>query len=200
MPSAEHSRTIAAPFADVWAFVADMDNWAPLVTGYQRHEKLSDAESFWFLKGELGGLTRVAEFKVHIDEWDESGRVRFSLQGVNEPVTGSGSFVAEAITPDEDEPSGGMPEPAQPGPLTRFRNRISRWLLSILFRRPPGSAPVATVRPASAGQCRIHFALTLQAGGGAGMVLNMLMAPMMLPVAEDLANRIAETIERSGAG
>src|SRR5687768_11175427 len=97
MPQAEHKKIIQAPLPEVWEFVRDMDNWAPLVTGYERHEKLSETESFWFLKGELGGLTRIAEFKVHIDEWDESGRVRFRLQGVNEPVTGNGSFDAVEI-------------------------------------------------------------------------------------------------------
>jgi carbon monoxide dehydrogenase subunit G len=169
MPSANHDRMIAAPFDRVWAFVRDMDNWAPLVTGYQRHEKLSDTESFWFLKGELGGLTRIAEFKVHIDEWDETGRVRFSLQGVNEPVTGSGSFVAEPVAGDAPE----VP-PVQRGFLARLSDALVRRLFE---------------------QCRIGFALTLNAGGGAGMILNMLLTPMMKPVAEDLADRIAGTIE-----
>jgi carbon monoxide dehydrogenase subunit G len=188
MPSANHDRMIAAPFDRVWAFVRDMDNWAPLVTGYQRHEKLSDTESFWFLKGELGGLTRIAEFKVHIDEWDETGRVRFSLQGVNEPVTGSGSFVAEPVAGDAPE----VP-PVQRGFLARLSDALVRRLFALLFgRRTP---PERSASTQAGEQCRIGFALTLNAGGGAGMILNMLLTPMMKPVAEDLADRIAGTIE-----
>ena len=193
MPSAEYARIVAAPFPEVWGFVRDMDNWAPLITGYQRHEKLSDEESFWFLKGELGGLTRVAEFKVRIVEWDESGRARFDLQGVNEPVTGSGSFVAEAIAIDGE--IGAPPPSARPGAMARLRDWFVRRLFATLFRQQATAPASAFPNPAQAGQCRIHFALTLNAGGGAGMVLNMLMAPMMKPVAEDLANRIASEIE-----
>lgn len=57
MPSAEHRTIVNAPFEKVWGFARDMNNWAPLVTGYQSHEELSGSESIWHLKGELGGMT-----------------------------------------------------------------------------------------------------------------------------------------------
>ena len=194
MPTAEHERIVAAPFAEVWAFVREMDNWAPLVTGYQRHEKRSDADSFWLLKGELGGLTRIAEFNVHIDEWDESGRVRFSLQGVNEPITGSGNFVAQSIAAERIGSRVSEVTTSPPGPLTRFRNAIARRILALLFGRRKGEE---AVKPSQGGeQCRLFFALTLNASGAAGLVMNMMLTPMMAPIAEDLANRIAERIER----
>lgn len=194
MPDVEHSTNVAAPIDTVWAFVHDMDNWAPFVTGYQRHEKIDEDHSIWFVKGELGGLTRVAEFKVQVTEWAGPNLVRFTLQGIQEPVTGSGEFLAHSIG------STASPEPAatvvaKPGFFERLRLRIARWLL----RRATHSRDVVrtTVAPASGGT-NITFKLSLSAGGMTGPVMNMLLAPMLAPVAEDLALKIAAGIEKKG--
>jgi carbon monoxide dehydrogenase subunit G len=195
MPKAEHSRIVPAPLSDVWAYVRDMDNWAPLVTGYQRHEKLGDRESYWYLKGDLGGLTRIAEFKVQIDEWDDAGHVAFSLRGVNEPVTGSGSFDAVALEPADPTPA---PEPPRPGLLFRWRDAIARFLLGRVFGRRDTAASTPARDDVGRARSQITFKLSLAAGGAAGVILNALMTPMMKPVAEDLADKIAAAIT-SGA-
>lgn len=194
MPDVEHSTNVAAPIDTVWAFVHDMDNWAPFVTGYQRHEKIDEDHSIWFVKGELGGLTRVAEFKVEVTEWAGPNRVSFTLHGVQEPVSGSGEFLAHSI--DGTAPS----EPvatvtAKPGFFARLRLRIARWLL----RRATHSQDVvpSTAAPSSGGT-NITFKLSLSAGGMTGPVMNMLLAPMLAPVAEDLALKIAAGIENRG--
>lgn len=195
MPSAEHSKIVYAPLPLVWTFVRDIENWAPLVTGYQRHETLSESESFWFLKGELGGLTRIAEFKVHIDEWDEAGHVTFSLKGINEPVTGSGSFHAAALAPACNDSEALKPAAApSPGFLSRWCDAIIRRLFAKIFGRSktPATPPALPVGNA---QAQITFKLTLTATGMAGMVMNALLTPMMRPVAEDLADKIAAAIE-----
>ena len=36
-----------------------MDHWAPFLTGYQKHEKQSETESVWTLKGDVGVLART---------------------------------------------------------------------------------------------------------------------------------------------
>ena len=185
MPSVEHSEFVDAAPSQIWAFVRNMDNWAPFVTGYQRHEKLSESESIWHLKGELGGLTRIAEFKVLIDEWDEGGKVRFSLRGVNEPVTGSGQFLVSTLS----DPSA----PPQAAPAdTGIVARIARWLYSRIFGGKAGGTRHAQLTgPVTS---RIDFLLSLNAGGGAGMILNALITPMLRRVAEDLAGKIANAI------
>lgn len=190
MPSVEHTKTVAAPFATVWPFVRDMDNWAPLVTGYQNHTRLNDKESIWALKGELGGLTRVAEFKAVISEWDESGRVLFTLEGVSEPVTGSGTFLAEAIStpPSDNAPA----SPTLGDRLSDISAAIARFFLDLVFRRDRSRGDKAA--PVSNEQTQLTFNLTLNAGGMAGVPLNMLITPMLKPVAEDLANGIADAI------
>ncbi|MGE0774883.1 MAG: CoxG family protein [Sphingomonadaceae bacterium] len=196
MPSVEHDRIVAAPFSRVWPFVRDMDNWAPLVTGYQRHEKLSDTESVWHLKGELGGLTRIAEFKALVTEWDESGKVSFTLQGVNEPVTGEGHFVASELT------DAMASEPAQAPERQGFFGRMIAALARFVYGRIFGARDAAAQpSPAQAtmGETRIIFTLTLTAGGMAGPVLNMLITPMLKPVAQDLADGIARQIESGRA-
>ncbi len=202
MPEVEHTTTVTASLPQVWNFVEDMDNWAPFLTGYQRHEKINRDESIWVVKGELGGLTRSAEFKVQVTEWNEPSRVTFVMQGLQEPVTGSGEFLAIDL-------GGGMPNAVPPaavpahspsgGWLSRLWERLSRWLL----RRVTNSADVQAAAPvADAGDpnTQITFRLNVQAGGATGPVLNLLLGPMLKPVAEDLAMKIAQAVDKPSQG
>jgi carbon monoxide dehydrogenase subunit G len=200
MPSVEHSQLVPEAFSKVWRFVRDMDNWAPLLTGYQRHEKIDDATSIWFLKGELGGLTRVAEFKAVVTEWDESGRVTFKLEGINEPLTGSGSFVATPLVSESDSASRLSSPQGRTGLFVRIRDAFVRILFHKIFgvKRDSETSFDTKVSTAGAGQTQITFNLTLTAGGMAGVAMNLLIAPMLKPVAEDLARNIATAIQKGG--
>ncbi len=191
MPTAEHIQEIAAPLGAVWEFARDMSNWAPLVTGYQSHEVRDERASVWTLKGEVGGLSRTVVLDVSVTEWAGPERVTFTFKGLTEPLDGGGSFLAkplgEAATP-------AISPGAERGPWWR---RLRRWLaarvLSWIFGRPPGP-PAAT--PLAAGQTRITLALELNAGGAAGPMINMLLAPMLEPVTSQLAQGIAAEVER----
>ena len=100
MPEITYSTTIAAPRGTVWEFVRDIDNWAPLTRGYQAHEILNDRESVWTVKGDLGPISRVTKFHVTITEWVERERVAFKVDGLNEPISGSGAIkIADGAEP-----------------------------------------------------------------------------------------------------
>jgi carbon monoxide dehydrogenase subunit G len=90
MPEISYTTTMQAPRADVWEFVRDIDNWAPLATGYQGHEVVDERESIWTIKGDVGPISRVTKFRITIEEWIEGDRVAFAVQGLNEPITGQG--------------------------------------------------------------------------------------------------------------
>ena len=183
MPEVEHSVDVAAPVAAVWAFVSEIDNWAPLVAGYQRHAKEGAHDSVWHLKGELGGLTRIAEFRVRVTRWEGPERVDFELAGLDEPVTGEGSFTATPFGDSE-------PAPALPRSLLA---RLWRAVVRRLFGLAAGQdAPAAT--GGATATTRITFRLALHGGGRTGPLLMLLVAPMLQPVAEDLATRIARRI------
>ena len=94
MAEGEAVRDVGAPIEAVWRFTSDMDSWAPLVTGYVSHERLSERESLWTLKGQLGQLSKAVTFRVRITEWAEPSKVAFTLKGTNDNVVGSGSFSA----------------------------------------------------------------------------------------------------------
>ena len=83
MAEARYTTTTRVPPDRVWDFVEDMDRWAPFVMGYQRHEKHSELESTWTLKGELGVMSRTITFQVLVTEWNGPSRVRFTLRGLN---------------------------------------------------------------------------------------------------------------------
>jgi carbon monoxide dehydrogenase subunit G len=106
---AEYSTTTRIPADAVWRFVEDMDNWARFVTGYQRHEKQSETDSTWTLKGDLGVLARTLTFRVHVTEWNGPSRVAFELSGVNEPMAGEGAFTIESAAHADARPAAAWP-------------------------------------------------------------------------------------------
>jgi carbon monoxide dehydrogenase subunit G len=222
---AEYVTTTRVPIEAVWSFVQDMDNWGRFVTGYQKHEKHDERHSTWTLKGDVGVLTRTLVFKVEITEWNGPSRVAFTLNGVNEPMNGAGTFTLttthSSLSDDpvregsgdgsEDGLSGGRrtrpqtPSPTEPGAGNFFFRALQsfwRWLLG----RAGGGAPIRdadATRAANAGDTltRLHFALRLQPGGPMAPMVEAMIRPLLLPAAEDLANRILAQLERAeGAG
>ena len=92
MPEVDYTAIIEVPRPTVWEFVRDMNNWAPFATGYQSHEVISDRESIWTVKGDVGPISRVTKFRVIITEWVEQEKVAFTVEGLNEPITGEGAI------------------------------------------------------------------------------------------------------------
>lgn len=192
MPEVEHSTTVAAPVGAVWKFVREMGNWAPFVRGYQEHRTLNAEDSVWSVKGELGTMKRRVELRVRITEWKEPDHVRFTLEGINEPVVGSGMFLVQGWSPATVPGSGATV--SQTTWFEQIRDAIVRFFLRHIFR---GTGFADTGRGAGddAPQAQITFRLQLTAGGRAGPVINTLMEPLMKPVAEELANEIAAHVE-----
>jgi carbon monoxide dehydrogenase subunit G len=186
LPEAEYSTSARLPVPVIWDFVREMDNWAVYLRGYQSHEKQSDVDSVWVLKGDVGMMTRTVKFRVHIDEWGEPERVRFTLQGVNEPMQGGGEFRLE---PFEDAGAA-----AQAQPRLGWFARLVRWLYR-LFAGRSERAEGANAGP-GAGMSRLSFKLRVTPGGPMGPMVDALMKPLMLPVAEELADRIMAELEK----
>jgi carbon monoxide dehydrogenase subunit G len=191
MPEAEHSTTAHLPVQVIWDYVREMDNWAPFLRGYQSHEKFNDRESVWVLKGDVGMVTRTVKFRVTIDEWGEPSRVRFTLKGVNEPMEGGGEFLLE---PYEDA---GASAAAPPPPKLGLFARLLRWLYRLFAGRTERAAG-ANAGP-GAGMSRLVFRLRVKPGGPMGPMVDALMKPLMLPVAEELADRIMGELEKRQA-
>lgn len=194
MAEATYATTTRIPAATLWEFVREMDHWAPFVTGYQRHEKTSERESVWTLKGDLGVMSRTLTFRVRIVEWSGPERVRFELEGLNEPMRGAGSFAIEpADAPGA--PDGPAPAAADAGPrrgrLLRLLESLWRRLLRALGGRVEREAPPAP----GAAAARMRFHLRIDPGGPMAPMINAMITPMMRPAAEDLANRILAHLE-----
>jgi hypothetical protein len=117
------------------------------------------------------------------------------MEGLQEPVTGSGLFLAQDLSNGAAAaPPPPLPPARKVGWLGRLWERLSRWLL----RRATASTDVQRSAAATGGapaKSRITFRLALHAGGATGPVLNLLLAPMLKPVAEDLALKIASAVE-----
>ncbi|ASN04582.1 CoxG family protein [Virgibacillus necropolis] len=97
MPNGIYQLELDIPIKNVWSFVSDMNNWAPLVPGYMEHKILNDRQSTWKFKGEVGIIQKTVSLKIDITEWQEPSLVTFDLTGLNENFKGDGYFKAEAI-------------------------------------------------------------------------------------------------------
>lgn len=195
MPEVEYTTVVNLPPEQVWDFVKDMNNWAPFLTGYQKHQILSDTDSIWTLKGDVGVLARTVELKAHITEWNGPERVSFTLAGINELVDGGGTLILGPYTQAV----------ADAAPMVKQRSLFGRIIDAIFrffFRRMNGPAPErsAAGRPAPSGSAsRLQFVLRMDAGGPTGPLVNAMLGPALLPAAEDLANKIAAHLEKTHA-
>jgi len=174
-----------------------MNNWAPYLTGYQRHEVLSETDSIWTLKGDVGVLARVVKLKAHVTEWNGPQRVSFTLTGLNEQVDGDGTL--EMTSSGEEVPSGARPAANAPTRQRTFLGRLLDALFRFFFRRMHGPAPVRAL-PGAGPASQLKFRLRMDAGGPTGPLVNAMLAPALLPAAEDLANKIAAHLENVDAG
>ena len=190
MPETEVATTARLPIETIWEFVREMDHWAPYLTGYQSHRKESDTDSLWVLKGDVGVLTRTLEFRVHVTEWAGPHRVAFTLEGLNEPLRGSGEF---RIEPCEGE--GGVAQ----GPVARraWLARIFDALSRSLFRLFHGGVGRGSGERSAAGEgmARLSFRLRLDPGGPMAPMVSAMMKPALRPAAEDLAQKIVAHLE-----
>jgi carbon monoxide dehydrogenase subunit G len=186
MPEVQYTTRMPAPVTDVWEFVKDMNNWAPLLTGYQAHEPLDETDSIWTLKGDVGVLARTVKLRAHVTEWNGPERVAFTLSGLNEPVEGGGTLVMTRDT-------GAVPTPAPKSLLRRIADGFFRLLHRLRFGAPPELGG----HPRDGEAALLTFTLWMDAGGPTGPLVNALLGPVMLPAAEDLAKKIAAHLEKT---
>ncbi|WP_391571052.1 CoxG family protein [Cohnella sp.] len=97
MPNGIHTIELPVAIDKIWNFVSDMNKWAPLVPGYIEHEILSDRQSTWAFKGDLGFMKKKVKLKIDIKEWIEPTKVTFDLTGLSDNFGGNGYFEAETV-------------------------------------------------------------------------------------------------------
>ncbi len=196
MAEVEYSTTARLPISAIWDFVEDMDNWATFVTGYESHQKHSEKESVWVLRGDVGALSRRLEFRVRITEWAGPERVCFELEGLNEPMEGAGRFELSRYEEGRETGSEAAEEPASPA-RGSWPKRLLAAIARFLFRLRHGRVERAATADAGPGEgmARLRFRLRLTPGGPMRPMVDAMIAPMLQPAAEDLANRIMATLE-----
>ena len=195
MPEVEYTTTMHLEHEVIWDFVKDMNNWAPFLTGYQKHEVVNETDSVWTLKGDVGVLVRSVKLAVHVTEWNGPDRVAFTLKGLNEDVDGGGTLTMGPCAPASTTTA--LAKPIKLGLFRRMMNAIARFF----FRRVHGTGPTRDKTQAREGvpASQLKFTLRMDAGGPTGPLVNAMLGPMLLPAAEDLANKIAAHLEKAHA-
>jgi len=203
MAEVQHKTTTSQPIEQIWEFVKEIDNWAPMVAGYVSHEKENADDSSWVLKGDLGSVTRTLKFKVHVSEWAGPDRVTFELVGINEQMEGNGVFQMSRLAAGSDASSTEVAKPARPGLFQRLRDAIVRFFLYRVMGRPqaPAAPPESDGDTDSAPhQAELSFSLEIRPGGPMGPMINAMVKPALTVAAEDLARQIVARVESDNAG
>jgi carbon monoxide dehydrogenase subunit G len=217
VPQIQYTVQIATPVERVWAFVEHLPNWAPLMIGYQKLVEVNDRQSIWTLKGDVGMLAREVDLQADITVWEPLKRVEFTLTGLTEKLSGSGTFTlepatgdkaGEAETPAEESPAAAAPTaPAPRRKRRRLREAFARFqarMMRRMMKRAEGAdetvrAAAATIPSAAADSSGegslLTFELHLQPGGPMAPMLELLMAPMLEPAVSDLTTGIRAALE-----
>ena len=133
MISAEHTLVIDTPITGVWDYVSDIRRWAKLFPGCQDCTVIDEHNSEWRLKVGAGGLVKTVKLRVQVERWDGPHRVDFSFTLVDDPVAGSGSYLAQAV--DTHQTSVALKlNVAGSGPMAPMWEAVSRPLLPQLAK------------------------------------------------------------------
>ncbi|GAA0590856.1 hypothetical protein GCM10009001_03580 [Virgibacillus siamensis] len=97
MADGKHYLAVDVPIRNVWTFVSDMNNLAPLIPGYVEHQIHSSTRSVWLAKGEVGFIEKTVRMQLDITECSEPELIAFTLKGLNENFSGDGYFRAKKI-------------------------------------------------------------------------------------------------------
>ncbi|WP_301107858.1 CoxG family protein [Sporosarcina sp.] len=92
MPNGTQKEHISKPKENVWTFLQDINNWAPLIPGYIEHEVLSDDQFTWKFRADLGMMQKNIVLRVDVMEKTEASKISFNLEGLNESLDGNGYF------------------------------------------------------------------------------------------------------------
>lgn len=92
MPNGMQRVHISKPKEDVWTFLQDINNWAPLIPGYIEHEVISEEQFTWKFRADLGMMQKNIVLQVDLTDKTEPSKITFNLEGLNESLDGSGYF------------------------------------------------------------------------------------------------------------
>lgn len=195
MIGGEHSVRIARSVDDLWAYLATFSNWAPHVVGYQGLRVVDDKTSVWTLRGDVGILSREVEIEVEVSSWDEGRSAGFTLNGLTERLTGTGSFEVRPADEDAPEPVAAS-APQKLGWWARFRRRMARRMIRRTRGTSPATSAVAVPLEHTDGPASyLTFRLEVTPGGPMAPMVEMLMEPLLVPAAEDLSLQIQQALE-----
>lgn len=199
MSQIEYAVQVNAPIDRVWSFIEDFDNWAHFVIGYQKKQIIDDKRSIWTLRGDVGMLAREVDVQVDITDWVPGERVAFDITGLTERITGSGSMVMTPVLPGEEVVSGVVGDKAgDPSWGKRLQAKVARSVVDRIVKS--GEAAQTSDEqsvPYDGEASRLAGTLQLQPGGAMAPMIDMLMAPMLQPAAEDLVRGIRGALEKS---
>ncbi len=97
MTSSTFTEVTSVAKEEVWAFLAEKENWAVLVPGYLHHECLQQDEMIWVFKGDFGIIEKAVKVQLRVTEVVEQERIAFDLIGLSDPINGSGTFVLHDV-------------------------------------------------------------------------------------------------------
>ncbi|WP_175631922.1 CoxG family protein [Virgibacillus siamensis] len=97
MPYGKYYLELNVPIRNVWSFVSDVNNLAPLIPGYVNHEIQSNTRSVWQAKGEVGFVQKEIRMQLDITGIQEPERISFTVTGLNENFSGDGYFKAKKV-------------------------------------------------------------------------------------------------------
>lgn len=96
MPHAHLEFDVSAAIDDVWDFVREIGNWAAQMPGCQSFEVVSEDDSIWTAKVDIGPFSQIVTAHVHVTKWQRPDEVCFEFQGRSDPFRGSGCYKSEA--------------------------------------------------------------------------------------------------------
>ena len=98
MPLYSYDVTVNVPIEEVWDYVANFQNWAPLISGFVSYTPINSREIHWVFVTNLVIYKKRTEVISEITTWRKPSTIVFNIRGVTDELNATVHLYAKSLS------------------------------------------------------------------------------------------------------
>jgi len=101
MPLYSYDVNVNVPIEEVWDYVANFQNWAPLISGFVSYTPINSKEIHWVFVTNLVLYKKRTEVISEITTWRKPSTIVVNLRGVTDELNATVHLYAKSLSPNQ---------------------------------------------------------------------------------------------------